>query len=418
VQRNRNLEFLHPVRVNFLSPAAYRQISTGGVSTPSAADQRKLEEAVAEMRALGLVSGKVDLGGATKELQDSGTLAYYSPESKQIYVRGTALTPGVRVTLAHELTHVLQDQHFDLGRMQKLSDEPAAAYRAVVEGDAVRIEDKYVAQLTKAEKAAYDKEQAAVQKSSSARLDAKVPKILTTLFGAPYAFGGRLVTLLDAVGQQPAIDGAIADPPSTGEQVFDAQAYLARAQDHAKTVTVQVPSGAQRITDGELGSITWFLVLSRQLDPHVALRAVDGWGGDHYVVYRTKARVCLDLAFEGDTPNDTTEMQSALQAWAAKVPGNTPTVQRRGAAVVLTSCDPGSAAITQATGDETALALPLLRTDIYTAARKAKLATTVAHCFSQAVVDSFTIPQLTGADGYLNTPAGRQRVVDLRLRCQ
>ena len=34
-------------------------------------------------------------------------------------MRGTTLDVEHRVTIAHELTHVLQDQHFDLPKLQK-----------------------------------------------------------------------------------------------------------------------------------------------------------------------------------------------------------------------------------------------------------------------------------------------------------
>lgn len=49
-----------------------------------------------------------------------------------------------QVTLAHELQHALQDQHFDLGEMidVEYSDQSMAA-RAIAEGDAVLVDGKY-----------------------------------------------------------------------------------------------------------------------------------------------------------------------------------------------------------------------------------------------------------------------------------
>ena len=63
---------------------------------------------------------------ATATLSE-GTLAYYDPSGEQVFVRGTELTPAVRVTLAHELAHVLQDQHFDL---ERLADQDFAGHGA------------------------------------------------------------------------------------------------------------------------------------------------------------------------------------------------------------------------------------------------------------------------------------------------
>ena len=57
---------------------------------------------------------------ATSSLQTSGVLAYYSPKTKKITVKGTSTDDiSTRVTVAHELTHALQDQHFDLRKLEK-----------------------------------------------------------------------------------------------------------------------------------------------------------------------------------------------------------------------------------------------------------------------------------------------------------
>ena len=45
---------------------------------------------------------------------DAGILAFYDDQAKEVVIRGTTLDVSHRATLAHELTHVLQDQHFDL----------------------------------------------------------------------------------------------------------------------------------------------------------------------------------------------------------------------------------------------------------------------------------------------------------------
>src|SRR5690606_32156756 len=121
VADERDLEFAHPVVVRFLSEEDYEAEARGDDDSDEPvdadADAEEADHAVAILRALGLVHGEVDLTTAGETLQADGTLAYYVPQEQVVYVRGTELTPGVRVTLAHELTHVLQDQHFDLERL-------------------------------------------------------------------------------------------------------------------------------------------------------------------------------------------------------------------------------------------------------------------------------------------------------------
>jgi len=73
-------------------------------------------------------------------------------------VRGTDLTDvDVRVTIVHELTHALQDQHFDLTKLDDAVETEGEdfALTALVEGDATSIEDDYLFSLPQAEQDAY-----------------------------------------------------------------------------------------------------------------------------------------------------------------------------------------------------------------------------------------------------------------------
>jgi hypothetical protein len=102
VQRERQLDFDRPVEVEMLSDAEY--------------DGR--------------------LGGP------SGSLGFY--DGQRIVVRGTELTPYVQGTVVHELTHALDDQHFDIVNVDPTSSqESQLAHTMLVEGDAVRIEWAY-----------------------------------------------------------------------------------------------------------------------------------------------------------------------------------------------------------------------------------------------------------------------------------
>ncbi|MEZ5203250.1 MAG: hypothetical protein R2701_02365 [Acidimicrobiales bacterium] len=133
VAEARELDYEHPVKVNFLTDAEYTEHATAGGDVTDPATAAYYDDQAAQLRALGFISGKVDLASANDTLSDSGTLAYYDPDVEQVFVRGTDMTPALRVTLAHELTHVLQDQHFDLQRMGELPSGEASVLRALAE---------------------------------------------------------------------------------------------------------------------------------------------------------------------------------------------------------------------------------------------------------------------------------------------
>ena len=108
-------------------------------------------------RALGLIEGEIDLFATMNELRGAGIVGYYDYESERIRIRGKKLTPTVQSTLVHELTHALQDQHFDLekrtAKLEKADDSAASsAFDSLVEGDASRIETAWREDLSKANK--------------------------------------------------------------------------------------------------------------------------------------------------------------------------------------------------------------------------------------------------------------------------
>src|SRR6478752_7628880 len=150
VEHLRHLRFLHPIPARFLSDRAFRKEVTSDDHVGAAARARRRDAvSEAELRALGLVDGTFDLRTTVDDVQGSDVLAFYDSDRERIVVRGKHLDAEHRVTLAHELTHGLQDQHYDLTKLQDAADTGGAddALTALIEGDATRIEDAYYGQL-------------------------------------------------------------------------------------------------------------------------------------------------------------------------------------------------------------------------------------------------------------------------------
>ncbi len=219
VEALRGLTFKHPVKVNYLSAQSFEKKVT---TSPADLTKRRTEidQATALLRAAGLFGADVDLADAVNTTQAADTIAFYDPDNEQIYVRGSgAFTVETRVTLAHELTHVLQDQHFDLPKLEKRADASASgssdALRALVEGDAVRIEKLYLGTQSSADKRLY----AGLSAHGSAEATQRtqhVPAVVESFFSAPYIFGPEVVRVLEVTGGNSAIDAALAGPtPST-----------------------------------------------------------------------------------------------------------------------------------------------------------------------------------------------------------
>jgi hypothetical protein len=341
VEKQRGLLFEHPVAVRFLPDAQFnRKVAVPQPTSKS--DQAELDRALGELRALGLVHGKVDLASSLNTLTQSGVVGLYVNRDKTVYVRGSAMTPFVRVTLAHELTHALQDQHWDISKMEKAA--PAGddtALRALLEGDAVTVQNAYEKTLSPADEQTYQHEQSAAQDRSS-RASANVPGVLSDLMSFPYAFGPPYIDALTANGNTTALEDAFNHPPVAEAQIIDPASYPTSWRP-ARVAVPTLPAGDHRVDPPQsFGQFSLFEVLSSRLGYTAAWAAVQGWQGDNSVPYADHGRTCMavDVRFAG--PGDASRFYGATRQWAATIPGATATIS--GALTRIRSCDPGAAA--------------------------------------------------------------------------
>ncbi len=298
------------------------------------------------LEAVGLLEPGTDVVASFRTLLGAGVVGFYDTETDELVVRGTSPTPYVRTVIAHELTHALDDQHFELFRpdLDELDDESGFGFGALVEGDARRVEDAYRATFTDEEQ-----EQAIAEELDiTSGFDIfSVPAILVQNLSLPYLLGPVLVErILDDDGQA-RLDAAFALPPSTSEHVLDPGTYLAGEG----PVEVEAPAADGEVVDaGVLGAVGIGSLVApspfsipgfgAELDA-----AVEGWGGDRYVAWSDPdgSGTCLRATIVGDTPDDTAELRDALVEWAADGPttsGIEATVVGGddGAPLTLTSC--------------------------------------------------------------------------------
>ncbi|MDQ4133795.1 MAG: hypothetical protein M3179_11460 [Actinomycetota bacterium] len=389
VADERGLEFEHPVDVEFLDNQEFTsEISEeGGELTET--DEEDAENFGRLFRAVGLASGDVDLLDSGQQAAEEGILGYYDPERERILVRGTDMTVDVRATLVHELTHALQDQHFDLALADEFETSGQEfAYQALVEGDARRIERAYLRDLPESQLDEY------VEESAEEPDFEGVPAALVAYLSAPYELGVGFAGLVAEQGGQTAIDDAFEDPPQSDENIMDPFTFLADDE----PVSVDQPELApneEEFDSGDWGALTWLLMLGARIDPHAALRAVDGWGGDAYVAFERDDTTCVRIAYVGETPRDTDEMAAALDQWVAAMPPGAASVQRTPAALRLDACDPGPDVSTEFDPDEAEiLLLPAARSEFTWELLDGGFNEAQARCVGQAVADSLSIDEV------------------------
>jgi hypothetical protein len=399
----RHLEFEHPVAAEFLDDAAFEKEVAVDRSKLTKQDKQDIARSQAQLRAVGLVGAGVDLLGSVESLQQSGVLAYYEPKTKKITVKGTSLDDvSTRVTVAHELTHALQDQHFDLDRLKKAAAKAhgSTAFQTVVEGDARRVEDAYEQTLSAADQQAYETQNAEISSQAQAEIAAKgVPDTLSVLFQAPYVLGPAMLEAVIAKDDDKGVDALFEDPPVADAAFVTPSTLL----DHRTFQTV----GAPALQTGEkhsgkadvFGSLSLYQVLASRLDNATALSAADAWDGDSMVTFTRDGQTCLRATFAAKGTDGIATLKDAWTQWAAQVPAGTATVDGAADRVTVTACDPGSAA--------TAIPNPPFGSLVYLASRDSLFAgllqcgapTEVATCVSDRLVRDPVFAPIVAAAG-------------------
>ena len=243
---------------------------------------------------LGLLPPGSSLRAMTLDFQAGSIAGYYSPDAKELFVvsRSGGLGPAEEVTYAHEFTHQLTDQRFDLGRLGQDAanqSDRALAQLALIEGDAVSVQTTWTIQNLTPEEMG----QLLGAALDPAALEAlrRAPPYLreTALF--PYQDGLGFATGLIASDGYDAVNSAYGDPPDSTEQILHPEKYAQREA----PVPVKLPNdlatsmGAGWTEAGQdtLGEFVLRLWLSQHgVTADVAADAAAGWGGDRLVLLR------------------------------------------------------------------------------------------------------------------------------------
>ena len=390
VEALRGLNFKHPVPVNYLSAADFEKRLT---SSPEELKKEKaqIDDATALFRAIGFIGANVNLADAANETQAAATIAFYDPATKAIYVRGNgAFTVETRVTLAHELTHVLQDQHFDLPKLDKQAADSRTgssdALTALVEGDAVRIEHLYLSQQTAADRREYNR-LSALSADQADRRTAHIPAVVGTYFSAPYVFGPQVIHVLESSGGNTAINAAITGPTPSTRIYLDPTAVgeAPPPPDVPALRPGETKVKSQSANDDGFDDFTFYLMLGARLDRPTALRAADAFQAGSEVMYKRAGVTCFRASIAARNGASNEFLRTVVGQWAKSMPDAA--IDGTAIPLVFHSCDSRSRATTpSATAVNQATALAAGRDEIVASFVAQHISTALASCAARLLV--------------------------------
>lgn len=368
VAKLRGLGFKRSVAAEVLTPAQLRQRVMSQIEEDN--PKGELDATTKVLRTLGLLRANDDLFRILRDVQGEQVGGYYDPEDKTMVVGGDTKspTPLQRVLLAHEYTHALTDQYFDLGRAQKLfkeeRDDEALAFLSLIEGDATLLMGEYARQaLTDGEKNELGVEAGRI---TTEKLDA-APRVVRASLLFPYEEGVRFVRALFERGGNGEIDRAYRDPPSSTEQIIHPERYFSRRDDPTAVVLPDLSrhlgTGWKTLDDGGAGELDIRIILDQFLPETEANDAAAGWDGGRYVATESGEDVVVAILTAWDSRGQAEEATEAFERWLPERYGDRGSEERIPVADGRAWESPSGAAETVRAGDRV---LVILGPDIAT----------------------------------------------------
>jgi hypothetical protein len=301
-------------------------------------------------KAFGLVPASMDCKQVVTQLLTEEVAGFYDPDSKRMVLiveEGSAEDPGwlgrllgakptfdkdeQKTTLAHELTHALQDQLYDLNAMQlgiEKDDDMLTAFSALVEGDATLLmfaemdDEQDITQMDPDAIRATFNIMSWMLPLAGGETFRKSPPIFRDSLIFPY-FQGMVFVLSGAeYGGWERIHQIYSNPPTSTEQILHPQKYFGKEQDTPQAV--EIPDMQDLLPDWKhlggnvLGELQTSILLSRVIGGKAA---ADGWDGDRYEIFKTESgSLGLISVSIWDSENDAQEFEAAYKNYREKLP--------------------------------------------------------------------------------------------------
>lgn len=256
------------------------------------------------------------------DLYDAQVLAFYDPTSHVYYSLDAPPgdlqlpEPMLEAVKIHELTHALQDQRWDAGKVsERLQDDwdAAMAYQSLLEGEAVLVMMAYLgdsAGMPLESLIAEPTFLASIRDAAgmSMGMPDNVPRYFVESLQYPYIEGLAFVVDAYKRGGWKAVDAVYENPPQSTEELEHPEIYRARVSETRARRVVKPPEDGT--VETTLGEFHWSFLLGKE--------AGEGWGSDLVRVKSSVSGSTVLVDSTWDTPTDAKEFVAALHPFLEK----------------------------------------------------------------------------------------------------
>ncbi len=292
----------------------------------------ELDAANKSLVAYGLVPKGFNYHHLLIKLLTEQVAGFYRPKSKELFLADWNEISLQKPIMVHELTHALQDQHFNLRRFENWprgDGDREAAIHALIEGDATGIMYNYElkpmgSDITRLQAITNLSDMSLTQaEKENQQVFLSAPSVVRRSLIFPYIYGATFVQEMVRQRGWEGVSRAFTELPQSTEQIIHFEKYVAR-EEPVKVQLTNIASllGAdwKRIDADVNGEYGYLLILSEFIGKRDAQKAAAGWGGDQSTLYENVAKGQLLLAHLSvwDTTLDSDEFFKAYAARTLK----------------------------------------------------------------------------------------------------
>jgi len=317
----------HAVPCDFITKEKINEFLSKRVKEAAKPEEIRAEELT--LKKFGLVPQDFDLAKNTVDLLTEQAAAFYDYDKKKLFITESTPTETQDPVLAHELSHALADQSFNLAkfiRKGRKSDDGAAARLAVMEGQATWMMSEYLARKngqSLKDSPGLVAMMSGISETSSGQYPVfeNAPLYLRLTLVFPYTKGMLFQNAVFQRDGQYGFTEVFRHPPVSTQQIIHPEKYFSNVKPTEPDLPdPHLPHSYKSLVGGSLGELEHGVLLEQYASKQRASEIAPHWRGSTFELRenRSAGYVVLLYAVEWDTEESAQQYFTAYREGLGK----------------------------------------------------------------------------------------------------
>jgi len=308
------MKLRHPVPCDFITKEKIAQFLSKRVKEEASPEELRAEELT--LKKFGFVPQDFDLAKSTVDLLTEQAAAFYDYNKKKLFITESNTKEPQEPVLAHELSHALADQNFNLAKFIKAgrkSDDGSSARLAVMEGQATWMMSEFLARKN-GQSLKTSPELVTMMSSENDSGDGgqfpvydKSPLYLRQTLIFPYTKGMLFQNAVIHRDNQEGFEEVFRHAPLSTQQIIHPEKYFSGVKPTDPALPEpHLPHGYKGLVGGSLGELEHGILLEQYAGKEQAAQLAPHWRGCNFELRENKkaGRVVLLYVSEWDSDEE------------------------------------------------------------------------------------------------------------------